>query len=98
MYHQTKTITLVVSNNNKQREIHVPPNKDNNIGSVKQQQAMRNIHVPPNKDNNIGSVKQQQAMRNIHVSLKKKKMIVLVPEGLYSPVAKYFGTCLEIRI
>jgi hypothetical protein len=23
---------------------------------------------------------------------------VLVPEGLFSPVAKYFGTCLKIRI
>jgi hypothetical protein len=23
---------------------------------------------------------------------------LLVPEGLFSPVAKYFGTCLKIRI
>jgi hypothetical protein len=23
---------------------------------------------------------------------------LLVPEGLYSPVAKYFGTCFKIRI
>jgi hypothetical protein len=23
---------------------------------------------------------------------------LLVPEGLYSPVAKYFGTCFEIQI